>query len=185
MEYAIIGLIVLAVLYWTVRKRKKKKEPEAIPDKREEKPQEEPTHIVVTVPTEEKGYIAKDGVKSEVTIKYMPQGLQVFDKDGKCTLDLTDRLTRVVDILYSNINNYNEEDNNNVSQKTYTCLPGDIFWVETVYPDDVNGNTDGGSKVYITGVDSSLAHIERTSQTQYTLYYPTKHSRNIIVGCLS
>lgn len=84
-----IGIVVYACL------KKKRGDTEKPPEK---KPDDDRNHteIIVKVSTEIKGYIVEDEVKKEVTIKYMPQGLQVFDKNGICILDLTERLTRYI-----------------------------------------------------------------------------------------
>lgn len=77
--------------------KKKRGNTETLPD---EKPDDGGNHteIIVKVPTEIKGYIVKDEVKKEVTIRCMPQGLQVFDENGVCVLDVTTSLCRVIGI---------------------------------------------------------------------------------------
>lgn len=89
---AVIGVVVYACL--------KKKRGNTETPRGEEKPDNGGGHteITVKVPTEIKGYIVKDEVKKEVTIRYMPQGLQVFDENGVCVLDVTTSLCRVIGI---------------------------------------------------------------------------------------
>ena len=95
MYYALIVVAVVGVVVCACLKKKKRGD---IERPQEEKPDDSENHteITVKVPTESKGYIVKDGVKKEVTIKYMPQGLQVFDENGVCVLDVTERLTRCI-----------------------------------------------------------------------------------------
>lgn len=95
MYYALIVIAVIGVIVYACLKKKKRGDIEKPQD---EKPDDGGNHteITVKVPTESKGYIVKDGVKKEVTIKYMPQGLQVFDENGVCVLDVTERLTRCI-----------------------------------------------------------------------------------------
>ena len=94
MYYALIVVVIIGVVVYACLKKKRGD----IEKPQEKKPDDSENHteITVKVPTESKGYIVEDGVKKEVTIKYMPQGLQVFDKNGICILDLTERLTRYI-----------------------------------------------------------------------------------------
>ena len=101
MEYLIYVLIVVGIIYlFTSRKKKKpspiKTEEKPSPIPAEEKPKEEKTEPIVVnpLPTEEKVYWIKDNKKEWGRIKYMPQGLQVFDGSGNCVLDITDRITK-------------------------------------------------------------------------------------------
>lgn len=94
MMYMLIVVAVVGVVVYACLKKKRGNT---------EKPQDEKpdnggnyTGITVNVPKEVKGYVIKDGVKKEVTIRYMPQGLQVFDENGVCVLDITERLTRCI-----------------------------------------------------------------------------------------
>lgn len=94
MYYALIVVVIIGVVVYACLKKKRGNT---------EKPQEKKpddggnhTEITVKVPIESKGYIVKDGVKKEVTIKYMPQGLQVFDENGVCVLDLTEYICRII-----------------------------------------------------------------------------------------
>lgn len=106
MYYALIVVAVVGVVVYACLKKKKRGDIEKPQD---EKPQDEKpddngghTEITVKVPIESKGYIVKDGVKKEVTIKYMPQGLQVFDENGVCVLDVTDRLVKYLGVVQIN-----------------------------------------------------------------------------------
>lgn len=95
MMYVLIVIAVIGVIVYACLKKKKRGNTETPPD---EKPDDGGNHteIIVKVPTESKGYIVEDGVKKEVTIKYMPQGLQVFDENGVCVLDITSRLCKYI-----------------------------------------------------------------------------------------
>lgn len=89
MYYALIVVAVVGVVVYACLKKKRGNT---------EKPDDNGGHteITVNVPTESKGYMVKDGVKKEVTIRYMPQGLQVFDENGVCVLDLTEYICRII-----------------------------------------------------------------------------------------
>ena len=100
MYYALIVVVIIGVVVYACLKKKRGNT---------EKPQEEKpddngghTEIMVKVPIESKGYIVKDGIKKEVTIRYMPQGLQVFDENGVCVLDVTDRLVKYLGVVQIN-----------------------------------------------------------------------------------
>lgn len=92
MEY-VIGAVILAVIVYMLTRKKKEKPPTEPPI--EEKKEEQKEVIVKTVPTEQKVYWIKDGKKEWGRMKYMPQGLQVFDENGKTMLDITDTLTSI------------------------------------------------------------------------------------------
>lgn len=93
--YMLIVVVIIGVIVYTYLKKKKQGNTEK---PKEGKPADNggQREITVNVPTESKGYIVKDGVKKEVTIKYMPQGLQVFDENGVCVLDITSRLCKYI-----------------------------------------------------------------------------------------
>lgn len=96
MYYALIVVVIIGVVVYACLKKKRgnTEKPQA------EKPDNDGNHteITVNVPTESKGYIVKDGIKKEVTIKYMPQGLQVFDENENIVVDVTTSLCRVIGI---------------------------------------------------------------------------------------
>lgn len=94
MTYMLAVIIIIGILTYVYLKKKKHGS--------NEKPDNNGSHteITVKVPIESKGYIVENGTKKEVTIKYMPQGLQVFDEKGNCVLDITSRLTRIVDVIH-------------------------------------------------------------------------------------
>lgn len=98
MYYALIVVVIIGVIAYACLKKKKRGNTEKPHE--EEKPHDVDNHtgITVKVPIESKGCIVKDGVKKEVTIRYMPQGLQVFDENGVCVLDVTTSLCRVIGI---------------------------------------------------------------------------------------
>lgn len=89
MEY-LIGAVILAVVVYILTRKKKEKPPIEKPIEREDNEEV----IIENVPTEQKVYWIKDGKKEWGRVKYMPQGLQVFDEQGNCTLDITDRITK-------------------------------------------------------------------------------------------
>lgn len=94
MYYALIVVVIIGVVVYACLKKKRgntEKPKEKNPDN-----DGNHTEITVNVPTESKGYIVEDGIKKEVTIRYMPQGLQVFDENGVCVLDVTTSLCRVI-----------------------------------------------------------------------------------------
>lgn len=94
MAYMLIVVVFIGIVVYACLK-KKRGDIEKPPDK---KPDDDGNHteITVKVPIESKGCIVKDGIKKEVTIRYMPQGLQVFDENGVCVLDITSRLCKYI-----------------------------------------------------------------------------------------
>lgn len=97
MMYMLIVVVIIGVIVYTCLKKKKRGNTEK---PKEKNPDNDGNHteITVNVPTESKGYIVEDGIKKEVTIRYMPQGLQVFDENGVCVLDVTTSLCRVIGV---------------------------------------------------------------------------------------
>lgn len=95
MYYALIVVAVVGVVVYACLKKKRGNTEKP---HEEEKPHDVDNHtgITVKVPIESKGCIVKDGIKKEVTIRYMPQGLQVFDENGVCVLDITSRLCKYI-----------------------------------------------------------------------------------------
>ena len=95
MYYALIVIAVIGVIVYACLKKKRGNTEKP---HEEEKPHDVDNHtgITVRVPTEIKGYIVKDGVKKEVTVRYMPQGLQVFGQDGTLLVDMNNRISKVV-----------------------------------------------------------------------------------------
>lgn len=102
MEY-VIGAVILAVIVYLLTRKKKEKPPIEPPIKKEEQKEV----IVKPLPTEQKVYWLKDGKKEWGRMKYMPQGLQVFDEQGNCVLDVTDRLTKILGTVRANKANGN------------------------------------------------------------------------------
>ena len=94
MYYALIVVVIIGVVVYACLKKKRGN----TETPQEEEPDDNSGHteITVNVPTESKGYIVEDGIKKEVTIRYMPQGLQVFDENGVCVLDLTEYICRII-----------------------------------------------------------------------------------------
>nr|DAW11688.1 MAG TPA: hypothetical protein [Caudoviricetes sp.] len=95
MYYALIVVVIIGVVVYACLKKKRGNTEKS---HEEEKPHDVDNHtgITVKVPIESKGCIVKDGIKKEVTIRYMPQGLQVFDENGVCVLDITSRLCKYI-----------------------------------------------------------------------------------------
>lgn len=95
MYYALIVVVIIGVVVYACLKKKRGNTEKP---HEEEKPHDVDNHtgITVKVPIESKGCIVKDGIKKEVTIRYMPQGLQVFDENGVCVLDITSRLCKYI-----------------------------------------------------------------------------------------
>ena len=102
MEYVLIVVILAVIVYMLTRKKKEKPPTESPIEKQKEEKKEV---IVKTVPTEQKVYWIKDGKKEWGRMKYMPQGLQVFDENGKTMLDITDTLTSITGEITCNKTN--------------------------------------------------------------------------------
>lgn len=94
MEY-VIGVVILAVAVYMLTRKKKEKPPIEPPIEKQKEEQKEDKKEVI-VPTEQKVYWIKDGKKEWGRMKYMPQGLQVFDEHGNCTLDINARIGKVL-----------------------------------------------------------------------------------------
>jgi hypothetical protein len=93
----------------------------------------------VSPPTEVPVVIMQDGVRTEGTLK-MTQGLQVYDANGHIILDVTDRLTRIIDTF----DVAGTARNMVTTNKTYT-LPSDKhnLWIHMVDMDtSKSGNVD-------------------------------------------
>ena len=131
MMYVLIVVVVVDVVVYACLKKKKRGDIEKPQD---EKPDDNGGHteITVKVPIESKGYIVKDGVKKEVTIRYMPQGLQVFDENGVCVLDITERLTRCIGSI-------------NISEAQKELMVPGITYKDGVLRWDINVLGDGKS----------------------------------------
>lgn len=95
MMYMLIVVAVIGVIVYTYLKKKKRRNTKKLQEK---KPDDDGNHTetIVKVPTESKGCIVKNGIKKEVTIRYMPQGLQVFDENGNIIVDITSRLCKYI-----------------------------------------------------------------------------------------
>lgn len=87
--YFLVAIVIIAALALLHKKKRK------VPDEPEQpnQMQDPPEPIAVEVATEIPVYWLENGIRKEGTAK-MPQGLQVFDANGKCTVDITDRLTK-------------------------------------------------------------------------------------------
>lgn len=94
MYYALIVVAVICIVVY-MHLKKKQGNTEKPPEKKLDDDRNH-TEIIVKVPKESKGYMIKDGVKKEVTIRYMPQGLQVFGQDGTLLVDMNNRISKVV-----------------------------------------------------------------------------------------
>lgn len=101
MYYALIVVVIIGVVVYACLKKKRGNTEKP---HEEEKPHDVDNHtgITVKVPIESKGCIVKDGIKKEVTIKYMPQGLQVFDENGNVVVNVTDRLVKYLGVVQIN-----------------------------------------------------------------------------------
>lgn len=172
MEY-VIGAVILAVIVYILTRKKKEKPPIEQPIAKEEKKEV----IVKNVPTEEKVYWVKNDKKEWGKIKYMPAGLQVFDENGECMLDLTDKLTRIIEIIPKQKNTHNTE-----KTKQYSLERGQKMWVAFSCKDDY-GDEDFTitPKCDFSGSRAS-AYVKYISETQAILYYRENEHSSIIVG---
>ena len=155
MYYALIVVAVVGVVVYACLKKKKRGDIEKPQDK---KPDDNGGHteITVNVPTESKGYIVKDGIKKEVTIRYMPQGLQVFDENGVCVMDITARLTRIIDTIHIEQEEF---------ERTYHIPNGVEVWWSYAPPTDTKPKEESyafsahAPNVYIEYQDSSVVKL--------------------------
>lgn len=87
--YFLVAIVIIAALALLHKKKRK------VPDEPEQpnQMQDPPEPIAVEVLTEFPVHWFEHGVRKEGIAKVI-QGLQVFDANGKCTVDVTDRLTK-------------------------------------------------------------------------------------------
>ncbi len=52
----------------------------------------------------------------------MPQGLQIFDGNGSITIDITDRITKVIDVIETEGKDGSRIDTN-IGEGTFWCIP--------------------------------------------------------------
>lgn len=150
MYYALIVVVIIGVVVYACLKKKRGNTEKP----QEEKPDNDGNHteITVNVPTESKGYIVEDGIKKEVTIRYMPQGLQCFDENGVCTMDITARLTRLIDSIEITTDEFS---------KKYNIQAGNELWWIYVAPTD-SSSSDGDFTVGIKGINVDVEYISQT-----------------------
>lgn len=86
----LIVVVVIGIVVYSYSKKKRRNDTEKHDGNNNH------TEITVEVPTESKGYIIENGIKKEVTIKFMPQGLQVFSEDGTLLVDMNNRISKVL-----------------------------------------------------------------------------------------
>nr|DAV52570.1 MAG TPA: hypothetical protein [Caudoviricetes sp.] len=151
MYYALIVVVIIGVVVYACLKKKRGNTEKP---HEEEKPHDVDNHtgITVKVPIESKGCIVKDGIKKEVTIKYMPQGLQVFDENGVCVMDITARLTRIIDSIEITADEFS---------KKYNIQAGNELWWIYVAPTD-SSPPDGDFTVGIKGINVDIEYISQT-----------------------
>ena len=79
-------LIVIAVVVHLMRKKKPVEQP------KQDKPKSDESTVIVspTIKDGEKVTVAKDGVKTEGTVKILPVGFQIFNSKGQIIFDLDD-----------------------------------------------------------------------------------------------
>lgn len=95
MEQGLIILIAVAVaLIFVIRKKKK----DVVPDIKKETPQVDEVIKTEEIKTEFPVMILNNGKESKGVAKMKQQGLQVFDENGNCVLDVTDRLCKVLGV---------------------------------------------------------------------------------------
>lgn len=155
MYYALIVVVIIGVVVYACLKKKRGNTEKP---RGEEKPDDGGNHteITVNVPTEIKGYIVKDGIKKEVTIRCMPQGLQVFDENGVCVMDITARLTRIIDTIHIEQEEF---------ERTYHIPKGVEVWWSYAPPTDTKPKEESyafsahAPNVYIEYQDSSVVKL--------------------------
>ena len=94
--YTVVGLVLIVAIVFLLWKRRANSSTESPPAKEEPISPQKPTHKVEPATMEYPVAIYKDGVPMKGWAKEMPQGLQVFDENGKIKVDMTKRLTKVL-----------------------------------------------------------------------------------------
>ena len=98
--YTVVGLVLVVLVVFLLWKRRANSSTESPPVKEEPiSSREPPRHKAEPVPMEYPVTIDKDGVPMKGWAKEMPQGLQVFDENGKIKVDMTKRLTKVLGVM--------------------------------------------------------------------------------------
>lgn len=96
MVYAIL-IVLISLLLWGYFKKKnnnKEDSQEIKPIPQEELiPQENKDSSTEQIKVK-KVFLVENGVVKEGVAKYMPQGMQIFDENGKCVVDITTRITK-------------------------------------------------------------------------------------------
>ncbi len=128
MEQGLIILIAIAAIVVFVAATRKKatvnNEPLPKIDKKQENTQNE-------IKKEFNAVIMQDGKEMKGKVKMTQQGLQVFDENGNCVLDVTDRLTKYLGKI-----EFVEDGEFKIpfSEKTSNVwIINDIVWVESQY----------------------------------------------------
>lgn len=88
-----VGIVIaIAVVVYLMRKKKPTEQP------KQDNPKIDESTVTVspTIKDGEKVIVAKDGVKTEGTVKIMAQGFQVFDADGNIVVDVTTQLAKYI-----------------------------------------------------------------------------------------
>lgn len=77
----------------------------------------------------------------------MPQGLQVFDEQGNCTVDITTSLPKILGLL---------DIDSKKATGTYTdkrLLLGNPFWFYRILPIEGDSDLSGGESKKVGGID--------------------------------
>ena len=91
-------LIVIAVVVYLLRKKK----PAEQPKQDNQKIDESTVTVSPTIKDGEKVIVAKDGVKTEGTVKILPSGLQIFDANGNEILSTQDLTKTIYGTVHTN-----------------------------------------------------------------------------------
>lgn len=157
--YAIIVLIIIGIIYYARRRKSDNTEaPQGTADNTT-------TIQQVSAPTEMLVIVMQGGTRMEGTVK-MTQGLQIFDANGNIILDVTDRMTRVIDTF----DVAGTARNMVTTNKTYT-LPSakHNLWIHMV---DMDTSTSGH-------VDYTMS---RTDDVTVSVQIASGRKTKIIVG---
>lgn len=165
MMYAILaGILIVAIL---LLQKKKNKEPDA-----PEKPILPTSIEEIKVPIELPVHWFENGVRKEGIAK-MTQGLQVFDSNGVCILDITDRLTRIIDQITAPSAEYQIE-------KTYTVQAKQKLWWSLNSASDYF-EVDPGNLLFGTiGANVDITYVSETSVK--VKYHLSEKNDTVILG---
>lgn len=166
--------VIVALGFFLLNENKsvpKKKE-----EKQEETKQEETTKVEVPLLKDgDEVVIVENGKQAKGVVKLMPQGLQVWDEDGNLRLDITDRLTHILDKI--------DTKTHPKGVKEYQLGGGDALLWWSFYPDIVKEEKPGDDGVlYSFGYINIDFSYTVTETGKCTVNYSSPNKGTLLIG---